>query len=184
MRQAIRVLKTPVTLLILLAMLGYGAVWGYRHATMDAAAPSATPCVPQDVGKKLTPEKVTVRVFNGGTNGGLAKRTALYLRAYGFPAPYYNNTERQVEGTIIVGNSPDDPEVLLVQQFFKGSTTEGDGRPDHTVDVLLGDKNTQVDKPVTSIAVDGPVCLPALSKPSAESSVTPSATASSTPKKK
>ena len=41
MRQVIRVLKTPVTLIILLAILGYGAVWGYQHATTPDARSSA-----------------------------------------------------------------------------------------------------------------------------------------------
>ena len=35
MRQVIRVIKTPVTLIILLAILGYGAMWGFEHATIS-----------------------------------------------------------------------------------------------------------------------------------------------------
>ena len=183
MRKAIRVLKTPVTLLALLAILGYGAVWGYEHVTKDVDRPVAA-CVIQDVGDTLTPDKVTVRVFNGGESGGLAKGTALYLRAWGFPAPSYKNADRRVEQTTIVGNSPDDPEVRLLQQFFEGSVAEGDGRADHVVDVIMGDKNTQVNKPVTKIAVDGPVCLPQRPNATQSPSATPSETPSTTPTKK
>ena len=177
MRQAIRVLKTPVTLILLLAILGFGASWGIQHATMDdKSARAAANCVLTDVGGTLTPDKVTVRVFNGGTNNGLAKRTALYQRAWGFPAPYFNSSDRKVTKTTVIGHAEDDPEVRLVQQFFKDSVTEGDGREDHIVDVILGDKDTQIKEPkepVATLAVDGPVCLPTITAPTTSPSASP-----------
>ncbi len=183
MRQVIRVLKTPVTLIILLAMLGYGAVWGLEHATMSTTKQTAA-CVPTDVGAELKPDKVTVRVLNGGTNGGLAKRTALYLRAYGFHVIYWNNAEESVPATVVVGANADDPEVLLVQQFFTGATTKGDGRTDHVVDVVLGDKETSIKDPVFGVPVSGPVCLPPITSASESASPTPSPTPKATKKKK
>ena len=174
MRQFIRVIKTPVTLIILLAILGYGAVWGYQHATMPDARPEAT-CVMTDVGKQLTPDRVTVRVLNGGETGGLAKVTALYLRSHGFRVVYYNNAEERSPTTVVVGSSVDDPEVKLMLGFFTGSTAKGDGSSDHVVDVVLGDKVTQVENPVTSIPVTGPVCLPAIASSSESAIPTPSA---------
>lgn len=174
-RQIIRVLKTPVTLLLLLAFVGYGAAWGYEHATAPRPARPATPCVPIDVGDELTPSYVQVRVLNGGTRGGLAKTTATFLRAYDFRVVKVNNTDERLENTVIVGNSPDDPEVQLLLGFFKDATARGDGRADHVVDVLLGDNSSRITNPeVTAIPVDGPVCLPAdTRKPSA--SPTPTA---------
>lgn len=191
MNRLARAVLTPITMLALLGLLAFGANWGYQLYTSSAAAPRpAAICQMQDVGKTLTTDRVTVRVLNGGGSGGLAKRTALYLRAFGFPAPYYNNSERRVNTTIIVGHAADSPEVRLVQQFFAGSTTEGDGRSDHTVDVILGDRNAQVPTPVTTIAVDGPVCLPPVAgsanpsgkaTPSGEASSTGSAVPTATP---
>ncbi len=183
-RQIVRVLKTPVTLLLLLAFVGYGAVWGWEHATAPRPPRPATPCVAIDVGDQLTPEFVQVRVLNGGTRGGLAKNTATFLRAYDFRVIKVNNTDERLENTVIVGNSPDDPEVKLLLGFFKDATARGDGRADHVVDVLLGSNSSRITNPeVTSIAVDGPVCLPAdTRKPSPTPSASP--TPSPTPTKK
>lgn len=173
MRQIIRVLKTPVTLILLLAFVGFSAKWGYERATAPIPPRPPEPCVVMEVGDKLTPEYVTIRVLNGGTKGGLAKRTSTYLRAYGFTVTKVNNTERRIMETIIVGNSADDPEVKLLKGFFVDAKVEGDGRVDHVVDVLVGDKYASVKKPKTSIAVEGgTVCLPALPR---------SATATPTP---
>ncbi|MDQ7993886.1 MAG: LytR C-terminal domain-containing protein [Propionicimonas sp.] len=164
-RRIIRVAKTPVTLLLLLGFLGYGAAWGYEHATAPRPERPLTPCVPVDVGDKLTPEFVQVRVLNGGTKGGLAKNTATFLRAYDFKVIKVNNTEERLEKTIIVGNSENDPEVQLLLGFFKDATARGDGRADHVVDVLLGTNSVRVTNPkVTSVPVEGPVCLPSGTK--------------------
>ena len=184
-RQVIRVLKTPVTLIILLAILGYGAMWGYQHATMDIAARPAATCVPTDVGAELTPPKVTVRVYNAGTKSKAASLTRLYLNHYGFRVTSIGNKERELANTLIIGNSADDPEVKLLQQFFVGATAEGDGRSDHMVDVLIMDKTVRAVQPKTSIAVDGPVCLPPIkSAATATPSESPSATPTVTPSKK
>ena len=183
MRQVIRVLKTPVTLIILLAMLGYGAMWGYQQATMSDTRKAAT-CVMTDVGTKLTPDRVTVRVLNGGDNGGLAKVMAQFLRAHGFRVIYYNNAEDPVPNTTVVGNSVDDPEVKLMLGFFTGSTAKGDGRADHVVDVIVSDKDVHIENPVSSIPVTGPVCLPAITSATESASPTPSPSPSATKKKK
>ena len=187
MRQVIRVLKTPVTLIILLAILGYGAMWGYQQATMPDTRKVAT-CVMTDVGTKLTPDRVSVRVFNGGTKGGRAKTTGFYLTTYGFHVVRYANSERAVVTTTVIGNAAADPEVLLVAKMFKGALTEGDGRDDHVVDVIVSNENQQFDNPPPmSVAVTGPICLPVLTATSS-GSATPAASAtpskSTTPKKK
>ena len=67
MRQAIRVLKTPVTLILLLAILGFGASWGLQHVTMDDAPRQQAACVMTDVGTELTPDKVTCGSSTAGT---------------------------------------------------------------------------------------------------------------------
>lgn len=186
MRQVIRVLKTPVTLIILLAMLGYGAMWGLEHATMDSPTRSGTACVLTDVGGKLTPPRVTVRIFNAGTVSKAASLTRLHLNHYSFRVTQIGNSERVVANTVIIGNSADAPEVRLLQGFFEGAAAEGDGRADHTVDVIIFDKTKRVEEPVTSIPVDGPVCLPPQAKatPSPSDTASPSASPTATKKKK
>ncbi|MFZ0529615.1 MAG: LytR C-terminal domain-containing protein [Propionicimonas sp.] len=183
MRQFIRVIKTPVTLIVLLAMLGFGAKWGYEQLTASNLT-SSQACVMTDVGKELTPDKVSVRVLNGGNVAKMASLTKLYLNSQRFRVIYANNSERRVITTTIVGNSADDPEVRLLQQFFVGATAEGDGRVDHVVDVILTDKSKQEPKPVTSVAVSGPVCLPVITATSAEPTGSESAKPSATPTKK
>ena len=82
----------------------------------------------------------------------------------------------------MIGNSKDDPEVKLVAGFFKNAKTQGDGRVDHVVDVLLGDDFAgYTTKPATSIAVDGPVCLPPLPASEASATAAPVATPSASP---
>ncbi|MFT4109181.1 LytR C-terminal domain-containing protein [Propionicimonas sp.] len=184
MRKVIRVLKTPVTLLLLLAILGYGAYWGYQQVTVDTTRPE-TACVMQDVGNELSSDRISVRVLNGGEQGGAAKTTRFALLSWGYHIVSYNNSDRDVDQVTIVGNAADDPEVKLVAQAFKAPVvTEGDGRVDHVVDVILPTRFGMVDKIPTSIPVDGPVCLPAItaaSSASASPDGTSTASSSSSP---
>jgi len=174
-----RVLVTSVVLLVLLAVFGYGVWWGYAQVSAPGPTPTPTACVPTNVGAKLTPNKVTVRVLNGGTVGGLARSTNRYLQAFGFNVITVGNTSARIATTTVVGNSATSPEVKLVMGFFPGAKAQGDGRVDHTVDVLLGAAYNQLSKPPTSVPVSGPVCLPPLSTPS--SSPTPTPTPSPSP---
>lgn len=160
MRKVIRVVKTPITLIALLAVLGYGAWWGYN--TYNIPLVKATDiCVMTDVGTELTPDRVTVRTYNASSVPRLAKDARGYLLSWHFRVIDYNNTDRRPTGIVVIGNSVDDPEVKLVQQFFPASTAEGDGRTSHVVDVLLGAKFEQLTEPKTTYPVKGPLCLPA-----------------------
>lgn len=174
-RKIVRVLRTPVTLILLLCVLGYGAKWGYDKTTEKIPERAAEPCTPYKLNGQLTPNLVRARVLNGGERGGLAKSSALILRAYGFNVIKINNTEEKVTNTVIVGNSADDPEVRLMQLFFKDATTRGDGRVDHVVDVLLGDDSQTISNPkVKTVDVNGEVCLaPGVEVPPATPSPTP-----------
>lgn len=183
MRDFIRMFKTPLTLLALTALVAFGGVWGYRNATAQMPERPPVPCVQTDVGGRLTPHYVTLRVLNAGLQGGLAKRVSSALRSYGFNIFKVNNTEDRLTDTVIVGNSPDSPEVKLVAGFFKNAKVQGDGRIDHMVDVLLGDNyQGRVTKPKEFILVSGPVCLPAL--PASVASTLPSPSTPTTPSPK
>jgi hypothetical protein len=173
LNQVIRVLKTPVTLIVLLLFVMGAGAWSLKAVSVPAAK-TANACVLTDVGKDLTPNWVSMRVLNAGGRGGLAKEMAGYVRAYGFNVIRVNNSEREVTKTVIVGYAADSPEVLLAQQFFPDSIAEGDGRADHVVDVLLGTESIRAPAPVTSVPVSGQVCLPArnLSTPTPAAPVT------------
>ncbi|MBA3019933.1 LytR C-terminal domain-containing protein [Propionicimonas sp.] len=159
LNQVIRVLKTPVTLIVLLLFVIGAGFWSLK-AVSAPSAKTANPCVSTDVGKELTPNRVSIRVLNASETPRQAKDTAAFVRPYGFNVIRVNNSERQVPVTTIIGYAADSPEVLLVQQFFPGSVTEGDGRADHVVDVLLGPNAERAVSPVTSLPVSGQVCLP------------------------
>ncbi len=186
MRQVIRVFKTPVTLIILLALVAVGGWWGLKNATAAIPPRPPEPCVKVDVGGKLTPNYVTVRTLNAGLRGGLAKRVSTEMRAVGYYILKVNNSDQKFAETVVIGNSKDDPEVKLVAGFFKNAKTQGDGRIDHVVDVLLGDDYAgKAAKPLTSIAVTARCacrrCPPLRRQPPQAPAATPSASPSPTP---
>lgn len=183
-------IKTPVTLLVLLAVVVFGGWWGLRNATAAIPPRPPVPCVMTNVDGKLTPHSVTVRTLNAGLRGGLAKRVSTSLRSQGFYIIKVNNSDDRRAKTVVVGNAKDSPEVRLVAGFFKNATTQGDGRVDHVVDVLLGDDFAgYVLNPKKFVEVSGPVCLPpmptadssAVPAPSRTASPAPSRTATATP---
>jgi hypothetical protein len=157
--KAIRVLKTPVTLLALLALVVFGGFWGLQAASAPMVK-SSDQCVMTDVGKKLTSEFVALRVLNAGGPSGQAKRTATYMRAYGFNVVRVNTSSRELTNTVIVGNAVDSPEVKLAMQMFPDAVAEADGRTDHVVDILIGAATTTTPTRPTSVPVSGAICLP------------------------
>jgi hypothetical protein len=160
-----RMVRTPITLLILLGVLCYGAWWGYTNLLKPVPAAPPTPCVPQRVNAgELRTTQVTVSVFNGGSKKGLAGDVGRSLRSRGFKVQKTTNTGEKIKQTIIVGAGAKNPEVLLVQRFFKKSKIKVDKRADHSVDVLVGDDYAGFDKKAKdTFAVKAKtVCLPAV----------------------
>lgn len=163
MQRYVRLLGTPITLLLLLAILILGARWGYRNVMAPPPPPPLVPCVEQSVGQALGTKQVTVSVYNGGAKSGLAKTVAAQLRGAGFKVSRTGNTDVEVSTTQVIGADVDNPEVKLVAGFFKGAKVSADGRADHTVEVLVGNPATGFNaKAPKQVAVDSPtVCLPA-----------------------
>ncbi|WP_341728641.1 LytR C-terminal domain-containing protein [Brooklawnia sp.] len=159
MRSSARRWAAPITLLLLLALLGYGLWWGWNQLTRPFA--NSNPCVTQSASVLITTQ-VTVQVFNGGSQAGLASQVSEQLAYHGFKTKSPANTNEQVGATVIVGASADSPEVQLVAGFFVDAQTRGDERTDGTVDVLLGDSYAGFnDAAPTSIDVPGGViCVP------------------------
>jgi LytR cell envelope-related transcriptional attenuator len=174
-RDVIRWLRTPVTLVVLLIVLGYGAWWGYK-AVLAVPVSTVNACVSQPV-NQLTPDKVTIRVLNGGDVKGYATEVAKVLKARGYNISVVSNTTEDITTPIIVGGTVDSPAMKLVASNFPGATLRADNRNDGTVDVLVGAK-TDKTLPTTGFSTAIPVpggnaCLPK----GASSSLTPSASA-------
>ena len=161
-----RALRTPLTLIVLLCMLGYAAWWGYQQVTAPLPPPQREPCIQQPIEKgRLQSSQVTVRVFNGGTKRGLAGDVAASLRAKGFQVSSVGNTEEDITKTVIIAESKDNPEAKLVLGFFKDATVREDPtRVDHSIDILVGGENAGFNaKAGSSIKVKAAtVCLPEL----------------------
>lgn len=162
-RQVIRALKTPVTLLVLVAVVYFAAQWGWENARKPIPKPPPPPCVVKDVGPMLMPEHVYVQVYNGSEQNGLAKRLGQILSADGFKVPVRTNAETSDHATsVVVGHSEDAPEVVLVRQAFEEIAFRADGRADRTVDVIIGaEQPVPVPTPEFGVELpDGKACLP------------------------
>lgn len=164
--RVLRALRTPVTLLILLAVLGYAAWWGYQKVSAPIPPPPPVPCETQGIeDEALLAEQVSIRVYNGGSKRGLAGDVAQSLRSAGFLVRTVDNTEEEVTTTVIVVQDKDNPEAKLVLAFFKEAEIREDpARVNRMVDVLVGDEYGGFDaKAKKSIKVkDSTICLPAL----------------------
>lgn len=162
MQRYVRLFGTPITLLVLLALLAYGGWWGKRNllAPIPTAAPS--PCVPQKVGSALTTSKVMVKVLNASSHVGLATQVGSQLGTAGFNVTSVGNAAQKSSATEVVGASASDPEVRLVQGFIKGAKVRADARPDHSVDVVLGSSYSGINTgaPRKVAVKGGTVCLP------------------------
>jgi LytR cell envelope-related transcriptional attenuator len=137
----VRIARTPVTLLILLGILCYGAYWGYTNVLAPVPPAPPEPCINQNVKDgKLESSQVTVSIFNGGDRKGLAGDVGRAMRKRGFKVDNVTNTAEKVQETVIVGAKTDNPEVKFVKTFFKKAKVRADGRADHSVDILVGNK--------------------------------------------
>ena len=162
-RSVVRALKTPVTMLLLLALVYFAARWGLENVTKPIPPRPPDPCVMKKVGPELTPPHVVVSVYNGTDVNGLGKRVRSNLLADGFNVVKVGNTpEPTAVKTEIVGVKVDSPEVLLVRAAFKDAVIRADGRVDHSVDVIIGKEFAgYAENPVLKIPVaSGEVCLP------------------------
>lgn len=162
-----RMVRTPLTLIALLAVLAFGAMWGYERVTAPIPPRPPEPCVEQAIRDgRLQSSQVTVRIFNGGGERGLAGDVAARLRDRGFEVSRVANTEEAIGPTVIVGQAPENPEVKLVLAYFPGATVRPDpNRTDRAVEVLVGAEFGEVNATAPqTIAVEGTtVCLPAVS---------------------
>jgi hypothetical protein len=111
--------KTLITLVVLVVLLGLAASWGWSALTAPLPDLSSGPtCVdtPVDAGDTVTPQQVTVSVLNAGRRAGLASRTMTALTDGGFNKGDSGNAPRRtpVGAVQIWTDDPGSPAVALV----------------------------------------------------------------------
>jgi len=161
--QVVRTFKTPVTLVLLLALVLIAANWGWAAVREPVPPRPPEPCVVQQIGPALTPEHVYVQVFNGSATNGLAKRLGSILSADGFKVVRRVNADRNdYPRSLVVGHSEDSPEVVLVRKSLTNVDFKADGRIDRTVDVIIGNEQpSAVEQSNSSVPLpDGTACIP------------------------
>lgn len=158
-----RMAKTPITLLVLVAMVALAWFWGSKAMTAPIGPRIVKPCVNQPInGGKLDSTQVTVHVFNGSRLRGKAADVSQQLKNAGFKVTKVGNAPAQSPKTKITGFAADAPEVKLVAGWFQNAELVGDGRIDHSVEVTIGadyngmQKQAPMDFPVTTPTI----CLP------------------------
>jgi hypothetical protein len=152
---------SPIVLLIVLGVLAYAAWWGYKALTNPLSTKDPAACVSQSVSGAVTTDMVTVRVYNAGTDKGLAAKVSAQLVDKGFKIGFTGNTQEKVDKTTVIGGTPTDPAVRLVAGFFAQAAVQGDNRTDGTVDVLLptGAAGVIPDAPTSIDAPGAVVCV-------------------------
>lgn len=160
-------LRTPLTMLSLLAFVLIVGNWGLKQTLTPIPQRPPEPCVVQTIGPTFTARNATLRILNGTTTSGLAKNTKLIFGGAGFYVLKVGNAEAPAERTFISGVAPDSPEVVLVRSYFPADTpfvADAERFRDHTVDITLGkDFKTSMlsATPKTSVPTkDGTACIP------------------------
>ena len=161
-----RIAKTPTILLGLLLFVILAGAWGYWAMMKPPSPPPVAPCVVQPVPDGvLRSEMITVRVLNASNQRGKANEVARQLRVQGFNVTHIGNADEKQDQSVIIGVSPDIPEVQLVAAQFHGFATAGDDRADRTVEVRIGHNyDSMIAEAPTDMPIDTPtICLPAQS---------------------
>jgi hypothetical protein len=171
-------LRTPLTLVALIAVLIFGLTVGWRLATEDvpslreSTASSEPSCHMEELraGSTLKAGQVTVNILNSGSTPNLAGDTMRALTKRGFEGGVTGNAPQGVraDSVLILDPDPDSSQVRLVaKQFAKRpdvkKSSEGDPA---AVDIIVGNDfkaSSGIDKgAATSMKVKGTtdVCVP------------------------
>jgi hypothetical protein len=169
-------LRTPLTMLSLLAFVLIVGNWAWQAAVTPIPKRPPDPCVVQNIGPEFTARNATLRILNGTTTSGLAKNTKLIFGGAGFYVLKVGNSDEPAERTFIAGVDANSPEVVLVRSYFPADTpfvADPVAYRDHTVDITLG-KDFKVDllskTPKTSVPLaDGKACIPTYKEINADS---------------
>lgn len=155
--------KTPITLLVLLAVLLGAGYYGWRTIVSPATGSNDTlshasrgaprhACLkkgdPTKKGQRLVTKDVLVNVYNSGAISGLAGDTLAAMHVRGFLEGVAENAPvgTRASNVMIITADKRAPEVRLVASQFKGRVVFKKGTPlAPGVDVVVGDSFVGVD---------------------------------------
>ena len=142
-----RNIRGPVTLVLLIGLLGGAAWYGWKTILGDEEpAVVAQVCTTPSAGKQLILSKnVLLNVYNAGKVKGLGANTADQLQQRGFKIGDIDNDplNSKVPKVEIRGRAVDAPEVLLVLAQVNAAdkpVVKADGRQEATVDFVIGNE--------------------------------------------
>ncbi len=150
--------KTPITLLVLLLLLGGAAYYGW-HAVATPTVSTGTLTSPTQgeptclkhkhvtKGQRIVAKDIAVNVYNAGSVPGLAAATSGRLSDNGFQAGLIADAPAHVaaKNVTILSDTGRSPEVRLVAKQFNGPVVVRKKDLGAGVDVVLGDKFQSVD---------------------------------------
>jgi hypothetical protein len=148
-----------VVALLLVGAFAYAGAWFEGWVGDHPAKPAAAPACPEATkSSTLTPEDVTVNVYNTTTHKGLARETASRLRDLGYLVATVSNDplHQVVPGTAVVRYGPTGADAARVaSSLVRGATLHRDGRPDSSVDLVIGAKFTGLSSPAAATTPAG-----------------------------
>lgn len=137
-----RALTTFLVVLLVLLSAFWFAYSYFRGSESGAALTPAPTCRTPDP-NALTPDQVTVNVFNATNRAGLAAATSKAMADLGFvPGQVANDPEhKSIPGPAEVRHGPNGKAgaQLVMSVVGEGAVTVDDGRQDASVDLVLGD---------------------------------------------
>ncbi|PKW27631.1 LytR C-terminal domain-containing protein [Phycicoccus duodecadis] len=182
-RQRRALITLGVLVLGLFFAFWYGLSYYQADENARAARPPAATCTPY-VAPALTPDEVTVNVYNATTRPGLAGSTSKLLAERGYALGKVANdpTDRPVPRIVELRYGPQGQAAaqLVLTAMPRGTTSVRDARKDTSVDVVLGSGYRAL-RPESAPATEGalPMCPAPSSSPTTPASPTsPSPSAS------
>lgn len=161
-------IRSGLTILVMTLMLFGGGAWAWKASTAPLPAapqPDNSLCHDKNLkaGDKLTPEMVTISVFNSGTRAGLASRALGQFTDQGFGAGKVGNApDAGVKVAEIWAADPSDPAVKLVASRLPNAEINEGPALGPGIVVVVGDKFSGLAKgsPSVEVADDATVCEP------------------------
>lgn len=140
-----RHIRSAITLLLLVGILGGAAWFGWQEVLGDSAPDRTIDCTTPKPGtkQKIEAKNVVVNVYNAGSTTGLADDIAQQLEDRGFEVGIVANAEdeaAEVTKVRINGRANDAPEVQLLAAQVNKPERVPDGRLETEVDLIVGDE--------------------------------------------
>lgn len=174
-----RPLRTLLTLLVLVLMLGAGVAWGWSKVSKPFPKTEDPPvCEDLEIkaGEKVYPDQVTVSVYNAGRKVGAAGNVLDALNGKGFVRGSTGDAEEDTKvGTAeIWTEDKSNPSVQLLRSYFgKGVKVVERDTPEAGLTVVVGDDFKRLVKGRKALPVPNgaTVCGPSADEPTDGASI-------------